>query len=82
LKLQIAGFDKVGRMMFNGKWMFDYRINALIHKYGSSLFALLPFFVQGPSSEPERVPPLSMNAIKLSKPLMQYAPEKGSNKSK
>jgi hypothetical protein len=50
LKLQIAGFDKVGRMMFNGKWMFDYRINALIHKYGSSLFALLPFFVQGPSA--------------------------------
>jgi hypothetical protein len=27
-------------------------------------------------SAPERVPPLSMNAIKLSKPLMEYSPEK------
>jgi hypothetical protein len=50
LKLQIAGFDKVGRMMFNGKRMFDYRTNALIYKYGSSFFALLSFLVQGPSA--------------------------------
>jgi hypothetical protein len=30
--------------------MFDCLINALIHKYGSSFFALLPFLVQDPSA--------------------------------
>ena len=30
--------------------MFDYLINALIHKYDSSFFALLPFLVEDPSA--------------------------------
>ena len=45
-----AKANKVGRMMFNGKRMFDYLINALIHKYGSSFFALLPFLVEDSSA--------------------------------
>lgn len=66
-------------------FLFSFRIllrsAPLLRSYRVRLLGIHSFVSRRRLSEPERVPPLSMNAIKLSKPLIGSSPEKGSPQS-